>query len=115
MVTRSIRQEPLSVRRLAPAVILVLSGGLSIAALAAPDDKAIASACYGCHGAAADNTSLPTLQNFTSAELLRTLREYRSGARQGTLMPRIAKGYAPEELERLAQHFGRDHAQRTAD
>lgn len=115
METRSFRQEALSIWRLAPAVILVLLSGLSVTALAAPDDDAIAGACYGCHGAAADNTSLPALQNFTSAELLRALREHRSGDRPGTLMPRIAKGYASEELVRLAQHFGRDHAQRTVD
>ena len=65
---------------------------------------ALAAPCSGCH---APNGLLPTLSARTASELRETLLAFRSGARQGTVMTRIARGYTREELTRIALELGR--------
>jgi sulfide dehydrogenase cytochrome subunit len=59
-----------------------------------------ASSCLGCHGA--QPTSLPALSNLSASEIEAAMEQYRSGAREATLMNRIAKGFTPEESKAIA-------------
>ena len=59
-----------------------------------------ASSCLGCHGA--QPTSLPALSNLSASEIENAMEQFRSGAREATLMNRIAKGFTPEESKAIA-------------
>ncbi len=59
-----------------------------------------ASSCLGCHGA--QPTSLPALSNLSASDIENAMEQYRSGAREATLMNRIAKGFTPEESKAIA-------------
>jgi cytochrome c553 len=63
-----------------------------------------ASSCLGCHGA--EPTSLPALTNLSASEIETAMDEFRSGAREATLMNRIAKGFTPEESNAIAVWLG---------
>lgn len=60
-----------------------------------------ASACLGCHGAAP--TALPSLSGLSASDIETAMEQYRSGAREATLMNRIAKGFTPDESRAIAQ------------
>jgi cytochrome c553 len=59
-----------------------------------------ASACLGCHGAAP--TALPSLSGLSARDIETAMNDYRSGAREATLMNRIAKGFTPDESRAIA-------------
>jgi sulfide dehydrogenase cytochrome subunit len=63
-----------------------------------------ASSCLGCHGA--QPTAMPSISNLTPAEIETAMEQFRSGAREATLMNRIAKGFTPEESKAIAAWLG---------
>ena len=71
---------------------------------AVTEDEALAAACKGCHqdSGANANRALPDLTKLSKQILFDRLQEYRSGALDGTLMNRIARGYNIDELRRIA-------------
>lgn len=73
---------------------------------AVTDDQALVAACQGCHH---DRVVAPltNLNKLTQPTLFERLRDYRSGALEGTLMNRIARGYSIEELQRIATELSR--------
>ncbi|CAA7612463.1 c-type cytochrome [Magnetospirillum sp. SS-4] len=88
---------------------------LGLAILAAPAEagpiNVMADACSGCHGT--DGQSVGAMPGFdakaadakSAAELKKLLRDYRSGAREATVMGRIAKGYTEAQLDAIVDHF----------
>ena len=60
-----------------------------------------ASACLGCHGAGP--TPLPTLSGLSAHDIETAMDQFRTGARNATLMNRIAKGFSAEESKAIAQ------------
>lgn len=59
-----------------------------------------ASSCLGCHGAS--GAPLPSLANLSASEIENAMEQFRSGAREATVMNRIAKGFTPEESKAIA-------------
>lgn len=59
-----------------------------------------ASSCLGCHGD--QPTALPALSQLSAADIETAMEQFRSGAREATLMNRIAKGFSPEEAHAIA-------------
>lgn len=83
---------------------LALGGGT---ASAEPDTALMAAACTSCHGVEGrSGTAIPALAGRKEADLLAALRDYRSGARAGTIMPRLTKGFSDAQLAALAAWFG---------
>ena len=84
-----------------PAFALILAG------LAAPvfaqDAPPGAVACTGCHGLFPD-APYP-IQQLGADEIAAALAGYRDGGREGTVMPRIAKGFDDDESEAIAAWF----------
>lgn len=85
---------------------------LGLALLAAPPAHAVdanavmADACSGCHGT--DGASLGAMPAFVTKgadELKKLLRDYRSGAREATVMDRIVKGYSEAQLDAMVDYF----------
>jgi cytochrome c553 len=49
---------------------------------------------------------MPPISNLTPAEIEAAMEQFRSGAREATLMNRIAKGFTPEESKAIAAWLG---------
>jgi cytochrome subunit of sulfide dehydrogenase len=65
-----------------------------------------AASCMACHGTdgKAEGTGM-TLAARPADELYGILLAYKTGQRTGTIMHQHAKGYADDELKRIAEHF----------
>ena len=90
-----------------PRVVLAAAIGLvSIAAAASAEPPAGAAACTGCHPASTRVTSpVPHLAGLDQAGIVRSLQDFRSGARTGTVMDRIAKGFTDAEIQAIAAWY----------
>jgi len=63
-----------------------------------------ASSCLGCHGA--QPSAMPSISNLSASDIETAMADYRSGAREATVMNRIAKGFTPEESKAIAAWLG---------
>ncbi len=91
-------------------VAIPLCLGLSL--LAVPDAKAgpvanvMADSCSGCHGTDGQSLgAMPAFNTKTADELKKVLRDYRSGAREATIMDRITKGYSEAQLDAIVDYY----------
>jgi cytochrome c553 len=73
---------------------------------AAEDAPPGALACTGCHDASVE-TAL-SLRGKTADEIAKAVADMRSGAREATLMNRIAAGFTDAEIEAIAQWLARE-------
>jgi cytochrome c553 len=90
----------------------LLAGTFAITAFP-QDTRGLAAGCSGCHGT--DGMAMansPTLAGRSRDELARLLRDFKSGARPGTVMPQLAKGYSDAEIDALAAWFASQKASR---
>jgi cytochrome subunit of sulfide dehydrogenase len=100
-------------RRAAAAVLALAAAGLSASASAqdgadALRTRSLAATCAGCHGTegrAAPGAVLPGLAGIPAPYLAEQMKAFKSGARTGTLMPQLAKGYSDAQIEQLAAWF----------
>lgn len=67
--------------------------------------QVLAASCSGCHGDNGD--TLPRLNDKASAEIEAALLAFKSGARTGTLMNRLARGFTDDEIKMLARELGK--------
>lgn len=62
--------------------------------------------CANCHGTDGRATSIiPPLAARERADIETALLEFKSGARAGTIMNQLAKGYSDDELKAFAAYF----------
>lgn len=99
-----------------PTVPLMLVWALWAAAAAAGDKAAdedmdarlLAGSCYGCHGATSGQQgAMGDLSHLSVEAVSARLKDYRQRGGQATVMDRIANGYSDDEIEQLANYFGR--------
>jgi cytochrome subunit of sulfide dehydrogenase len=72
--------------------------------------RGLAATCANCHGTdgrGVPDGGIPLINQLTSDQILTRLIEYRSGAREGTIMPQLTKGYSEEQLEIIAKQLGK--------
>jgi len=89
-------------------VVAAAIGFVSIAAVlvASAEPPAGAAACSGCHPASTRVTSpVPRLAGRDAAAIVKAMQDFRSGARTGTVMDRIAKGFTDEEIQAIAAWY----------
>ncbi|MBU3603543.1 MULTISPECIES: c-type cytochrome [unclassified Polynucleobacter] len=70
----------------------------------------LAATCANCHGTDGKGVvdgGMPLINNLTSEQILTQLKAFKSGAREGTIMPQLAKGYSDEQLETIANQLGK--------
>ncbi len=74
--------------------------------------QVLAASCTGCHSSpittgdsGTTSSAFPALYGRSAAVLERLMLAYRSGKREGTLMPRLMPGYSPQEIAALADYF----------
>lgn len=72
--------------------------------------RSLAATCANCHGTdgkGVPEAGMPLINGYTSAQLLETMKAYKSGAREGTIMPQLAKGYSDEQLQIITNQLGK--------
>ena len=85
----------------------------SLAQNAAASDlykRGLAATCANCHGTDGKGVidgGMPLINGLTSEQMLAQLKAFKTGAREGTIMPQLAKGYSDEQLETIANQLGK--------
>jgi cytochrome c553 len=72
--------------------------------------QGLAATCANCHGTNGNgvvNGGMPLINGLTSEQMLTQLLAFKSGAREGTIMPQLAKGYTDEQLEIISKQLGK--------
>jgi len=72
--------------------------------------RSLAATCANCHGTDGKGVvdgGMPLINNLSSQQMLEQLKAYKSGAREGTIMPQLAKGYSDEQLEIISVQLGK--------
>ena len=67
--------------------------------------RSLAASCAACHGTlghGVDNATVPPLAGQPAAQTVELFKAFRSGARSGSVMPQIAKGYSDAQIEAIA-------------
>jgi cytochrome c553 len=83
-------------------------GGASIVAavVASAEPPVGAASCSGCHPASARvTTPVSRLAGRDRAEIVKAMHDFRTGARSGTVMDRIAKGFTDDEIQAIAAWY----------
>jgi sulfide dehydrogenase cytochrome subunit len=83
-------------------------GAASIAAavVASAEPPAGAAGCSGCHPASTRVTSpVARLAGLDRDAIVRAMQDFRSGARAGTVMDRIARGFTDAEIQAIAAWY----------
>ncbi len=91
-------------------IALIAAAALAVAPLAvsAQDSAArdLAASCAMCHGT--DGRSAggnEPLAGMAKDELVRKVKEFRSGAKPATIMHQISKGYSDQQIDKIAAFF----------
>lgn len=111
--------DPMRAKYLKPAILAALYIGFSQwsgSALAQNANasnlykRSLAATCANCHGTDGKGVpegGMPLINTLTSEQMLAQLKAFKSGAREGTIMPQLAKGYSDEQLETIAKQLGK--------
>lgn len=68
----------------------------------------MANTCYSCHGTNGVSAgAMPTISGKSQKFIARTMKDFQSGKRKGTVMNRIAKGFSDAEIDALSKAFGK--------
>ena len=64
--------------------------------------------CFNCHGTEGNTKSaIPAIAGRERAYLEATLKAFKDGSKQATIMHQLAKGYTDDEIAVLADYFSR--------
>ena len=97
-------------KRLLPLLGLLSSATVLSAETTAPaaNSPYFVGNCFNCHGTEGRvNSAIPSIAGRDRAYLEETLKAYKAGTKQGTIMHQLAKGYTDEEIAVLADYFSR--------
>jgi sulfide dehydrogenase cytochrome subunit len=87
------------------AAALVLAGSAQ-AEEPGPTTETIARNCMGCHGLNGKSPGAdPTIYGKSADYLVQRLAEFRDGKRDATVMNRVMKGFADEDIRGLADYY----------
>jgi cytochrome subunit of sulfide dehydrogenase len=102
-------EEIITVRSISIVVAAIALAAAGTAAAQGGDPNAgrsLAATCANCHGT--NGTSAGGTENLAGqakADLVRKMQEFRSGAKPGTIMPQLAKGYTEAQIDQVAEYF----------
>ncbi len=88
------------------AVALIAAAGAAHAQTDPLQVRSWAAACANCHGT--NGQAQPGNEPLAGAnkdEMLKKLKDFKSGAKPGTIMPQLAKGYTDEQLADITAWF----------
>lgn len=79
---------------------------IAAATVVSAEPPAGAAACSGCHPSSPHVASpVVRLAGRDRAEIIKAMQAFRSGARAGTVMGRIAKGFTDAEIQAIAAWY----------
>jgi cytochrome c553 len=91
--------------------ILLVSGPAPAQGVDANGGRNIAASCANCHGTnGISQGGTASLAGKSKEEILRAMQEFKTGARTGTIMPQLAKGYTDAQVEQAAGWFASQKA-----
>ena len=61
--------------------------------------------CHGTNGKAVPNAGMASIAGEPKEQLVKRIKEYRSGVRPATVMHQIAKGYTDEQIDLIAGYL----------
>jgi sulfide dehydrogenase cytochrome subunit len=70
--------------------------------------QSLAATCANCHGTqgkSVKDPSVPGLAGRPSAYIIEQMQAFKTGTREATIMPQIAKGYTDEQVKQMADYF----------
>jgi cytochrome subunit of sulfide dehydrogenase len=96
-------------------LLVTLACGATSAGAQAQDAQALrarslAATCAQCHGTdgrAIEGAAVPGLAGMPAAYLAEQMKAFKSGARPGSVMPQLAKGYSDAQIDVLAAWFAK--------
>ncbi|TAM36230.1 MAG: c-type cytochrome [Burkholderiaceae bacterium] len=62
-------------------------------------------ACHGIDGRVHAGPGVPALAGKPAQELVRQMRDFKSGTSPATVMQQISKGYSDAQIEQIARYF----------
>ena len=88
----------------------IVGGALALPASAQDANlgRNLAATCVNCHGKGATGTG--TLDGMPKAQLIQTMKDFKSGARPATLMHQLSKGYTEQQVELIGEYFSKQKA-----
>jgi cytochrome c553 len=96
------------IRRLTAVVIVGWLGVVGVAQAAgdAAAAKAKAAVCAGCHGEKGEGVAPnPKLAGIPEADLLKALKDFKSGAKSNPMMNGIAATLSEQDMENFAAYY----------
>ena len=75
--------------------------------------RSLAATCAQCHGTdgrAPPGSAVPALAGMAAPYLIEQMQAFKGGARPGTVMPQLAKGYSDAQIALLAGYFAQTAA-----
>ena len=83
--------------------------GLALSGIAGATDvhtRTIASTCLSCHGPGGKSLgTIPNLAGLDKDFFVKSMKDFKSGARAGTVMKRHAAGFTDAEFEAMGAYF----------
>ena len=73
-------------------------------------NMALAATCANCHGTmgvSVPGVTVPMINQLSETVMYERLMDYKTGKREGTIMPQLAKGYTDEQLKIIASVLGK--------
>ncbi|MCA1979645.1 MAG: sulfide dehydrogenase [Thiobacillus sp.] len=68
--------------------------------------QVISSTCMSCHGPGGKSLgAIPSIAGLDKDYFVKQMKDFKSGARQGTIMKRHAAGYTDAEYEAMGAYF----------
>jgi sulfide dehydrogenase cytochrome subunit len=75
----------------------------------------LSASCEGCHGTYGRSPgAIPTIAGKSADYLIETMKAFRAGDKESTVMGRHSKGYSDEEIVLIAKFFSRQSEQQEA-
>jgi sulfide dehydrogenase cytochrome subunit len=91
------------------ASILAAHVAMSAAIAAEPNisGQRLAATCANCHGTNGISAggAIPSLAGISKATLASSMKAFKTGTRQATIMHQIARGYTDEQIESIAGYL----------
>ena len=89
-------------------LILLTAGAalLSANVYAVPRGELLASTCMSCHGPGGKSRgAIPSLAGLDKAYFVKSMQDFKSGARASSIMKKHAAGYTEAEYEQMGEFF----------
>ena len=93
---------------LLPALLVAISLAAASASLAVEINQGtmLANSCAACHGTDGNSPgAIPSIHGKSAEFIASSLKEFRSGERNSTVMGRHAAGYTDQEIQLIADYF----------